>query len=63
MSTRFGTCVGHSANSIVLNTQPESSNIAWHVKFMMKTVVLEIRVIVATKRGDFSVYFRSQAYE
>jgi len=31
MSTRFGTCVGYSAKSIVLETRLESSNIAWHV--------------------------------
>ena len=51
MSMRIGTCVGHSANSIVfetqlvLETQLESSDIAWHVKSQTKNRFSEVRYV------------------
>ncbi len=45
MSTKFGTCVGHSAKLNVLETQLESSNIAWHVKSLTNYRFSEVQVL------------------
>jgi len=45
MSTRFGTCVGHLADSIVLETQLESPNISWHVKSLTNYRFSEVQVL------------------
>jgi len=46
MSTRFGTCVGHSATSIiVLETLLESSNIAWYVSHFKSLILLLVTFI------------------
>ena len=56
MSTRFGTYVGHSAKSIVLETRLESSNIAWHVNSLPNCHFSEVQVLHLLPNGSDSTY-------
>ena len=57
MSPRFGICVSHSANLIVMESLLESSNIAWHVKPLTNYHFSEVEVLHLLPNESDSRYF------